>query len=167
MNHPDPDFLSRYLDGDLGLPVQLELERHFKCCPVCSGEIEQLRRVDVAVASLADRSVIMPVATDSRIRDSVERRRRLAPLFALSKMMPAAVGSSIAALLVLVSVNRGLMYPNGNFQPPQAAHAQANPALVKQATPLRNARRASALLGTGAGPARPSASRGVNRLKLN
>jgi hypothetical protein len=60
-------------------------------------------------------------------------------------MMPAAVGSTIAAVLVLVSVNIGILYQGqaaSGPPPPYQTHA-----VVKQSRKLTDARRAAAIQG--------------------
>jgi hypothetical protein len=76
---------------------------------------------------------------------SVERRRRTSPFVALSRMVPAAVGTSIAALLVLVSVNAGLLYQG---QSAAGSHnVSPTPSFVNQSRKLTDARRAAAIQG--------------------
>jgi hypothetical protein len=60
-------------------------------------------------------------------------------------MMPAAVGSSIAALLVLVSVNAGILYQGQAASGPPPSYQTH--AFVKQSRKLTDARRAAAIQG--------------------
>ena len=147
MTYCDLDALSRYLDGDMSLPVRREMESHLRGCVSCREELQQLQRVDMILLHFGGASVPVPSAAGQRMAGSVQRRRRLAPLIALSRMMPAAVGSSVAAVLVLLSVNMGILSHNrigeqGNLVvTPMLQH------FAKQSTPLIKARRMSAMLG--------------------
>jgi hypothetical protein len=75
---------------------------------------------------------------------SVERRRKISPLIALSRMVPAAVGTSIAAMLVLVSVNAGLLY---QASAPDRPTVYQTPSFANQSRKLTDARRAAAIQG--------------------
>jgi hypothetical protein len=72
--------------------------------------------------------VPFPAATQNRVNESVSRRKRWTPVFGLTRMMPAAVGTSVAALLVMVSVNAGILF-------------QSQPALTASSAPSRAAAR--------------------------
>jgi hypothetical protein len=63
-------------------------------------------------------------------------------------MIPAAFGTGIAALLVMVSVNAGII--NQGPQPPPTVNAPTVPSrvLIKQSARLISARRSSAVLGS-------------------
>ena len=156
MNKCDLDQLSLYLDGGLTSSSRLELERHLLGCAICRDELAGLRRVDQVVTTWGSRRTPIPAATEARLAGKIAARRRFGFLLGLSRMAPAAVGSSIAALLVLVSVNLSSLYgpatvaggPNG---PTEEARV-----FQKQSQPLVKARRTSALLGSHAAPEAPT-----------
>ncbi len=147
MTYCDLDALSRYLDGDMSLPIRREMESHLRGCASCGEELQQLQCADRILVHFGRASVPVPSTAGQRMVGAVQRRRRLAPLIALSRMMPAAVGSSVAAVLVLLSVNMGILSHNrigaqGNLaSPPGLQH------FAKQSAPLMKARRTSAMLG--------------------
>jgi hypothetical protein len=70
-------------------------------------------------------------------------------------MMPAALGTSMAALLVLVTVNLTPLYRGGVTQSPGTAHIVASKALKDRSAPLRFQRGKSALVGTYTAPTPP------------
>lgn len=109
MKHCNPDSLSHFLDGDLSWNERGAVVAHLRACPNCRDELDALRAVDRVVSAWSARSQAVSAQTERRIVAAVERRRRLSPLIALSRMTPAAVGSTIAAVLVVLSVNVGLM----------------------------------------------------------
>jgi anti-sigma factor RsiW len=146
MNRCDIDMLSLYLDGDMSLPARRRVELHLLECPECAGEVESLRQIDqMLVAWGASRTPVSPIE-DARIVSAVERKRRLKPFHAASKIMPAAVGSSIAAMLVLLSVNTGFLYGNQTNQQQPAGTTIAARVIEKQSAPLLRARRSSAIM---------------------
>jgi predicted anti-sigma-YlaC factor YlaD len=146
MQQCDLSALSELLDGELSLPAQRDLQRHLRSCVGCRTELEALRRVDAVIGSWSLRADRIPPSTEARIQHSIERRRGLARVLAFSRMMPAAVGSCIAAILVVMSANLGMLYqvkPNVTTQPSATSARQL---IQKQSVPLLNARRSSAIL---------------------
>ena len=148
LNPCDVDLLSRYLDGELMLPQRVALEQHLRICTPCAREMEELRRSDALVASLARAPRPIPVATEERIRRSAARPRRLRPLTSISRMMPAAVGSSVAALLVLLTVNAGMLYRSSSPTPETPTVHQSATAIAKRSAALIKTRRAAAVFGS-------------------
>ncbi len=126
MKRCNPHTLSRYLDGELSLPARTALEQHLLTCPTCSQELEALRRLDKVVESWGGRRQPISIESETRILQSVVRRRRSRRAASLAKMMPAAVGTSVAALVVLVSANVGWLYQSEPrlATPMPAAHVQ-------------------------------------------
>lgn len=141
-----PETLTRVLDGGLSPADTLALEAHVRRCESCRTELDSLRRVDALVGALGQRERPFPARAGARIERTVERRRKLGPLLALSRMMPAAVGTSAAALLILVSVNIGVLYQSQTI--PAAPGAASSPQVLQQSQKLSNNRRISAILGT-------------------
>jgi hypothetical protein len=90
----------------------------------------------------------VPPATNERVRRSVERKRRLGPLSNLGRMVPAAFGTGIAALLVMVSINAGLINQTTPTAPTQSVPTVPSRVLIKQSQKLISARRSSAVLGS-------------------
>lgn len=153
MTSCDQDILSLYLDGGLTLPQRVHLEGHLRVCECCAGELETLRRMDHLLTSWGDVRAAVPPNTNARVMRSVERKRRLGPLRGFGRMVPAAFGTGIAALLVLVSVNAGIITqstpPTPNVHPPTVPSR----VLIKQSARLISARRSPALLGNYTGQA--------------
>lgn len=159
MNHYDTFTLSRYLDGDLPLPARRGVEQHVERCLACRRELDVLCRVDQLVGSWASEQQLIPVRTELRILSSVDRRRRLRPLISLSRMLPAAVGSSIAALLVVMSANGGWLYQTGARQGPPTAAPSVARIVAAQVPPRVHYRRFTTLMAsaeTAVQPARPT-----------
>ena len=149
MNACDLDILSRYLDGDLSLPARRDMDRHLASCRDCAGELDALRRNDHMLWSWGLRRAQLPASVDQRIIRNVKKRRRLGPLVAVSRMMPAAVGTTVAALLVVVSVTLTGQYSQrtGNVALPSPNTEQR--AIMKQSKPLIHNRRTQAIVGAG------------------
>ncbi len=143
----DFDLLSLYLEHGLTLPRRVRLEEHLRTCSTCRRELRELRRVDQVLSSWGAVRSPVPAPVENRVARSVRRRRRLKPLFALSRVMPAAVGTTAAALLVLVSVNIGLLYSAPGPGAVNTASAAVSPAIAKQSAALIRARRTSAIFG--------------------
>jgi anti-sigma factor RsiW len=122
----DSAALSQYLDSELPPRERLGLEKHLRGCATCRQELAVLRRMDQVIVDWGARNVPVPSVTESRIQESVNRRRSLGPLVSVSRMMPAAVGSCAAALLLLVSANIGWLYQSGGSvaQSDTSAHVQ-------------------------------------------
>jgi anti-sigma factor RsiW len=118
MKHCDTPTLSRYLDGELSLSKQRAVEEHLDHCPECTRGLDELRTVDAVVMRWSKRREILPLQTEMRILEAVERRR-LKPVRAFSRLLPAALGSSIAALLIAVSANVGWLYGNAAHNSPR------------------------------------------------
>lgn len=144
----DIHVLSRFVDGELPPPRFREVAEHVRDCRDCQRELHRLRHMNHVLWSWGSRRETIPAATEMRVQRSVERRRRLRPLFALSRMTPAAVGSSIAALLILVSVNLTPMYQNA-WQRPTRPTSTA-PFIRHQSAQLRFNRGTSAVLANRA-----------------
>jgi anti-sigma factor RsiW len=117
--------LSRYLDGELHLPDRRNLEAHLSVCHRCTEELQVLRRLDRELRAWGEKRRPIPVKSEMRILESVERRRPVSPVRALARMLPAAVGTSIAALLVLASVSWGSLDPGSTHVTSQGATVPA------------------------------------------
>jgi anti-sigma factor RsiW len=144
--HCSVEALSQYIDGELTLPDTQRIRRHLAECSPCSQELEALQRGDRVVRAWALRSVRVPDSVERRISRDLHRRRAFVPLVALSKVMPAAVGTSAAALLVLVSVSLGVPYAN-RADNPGLSQQQVKKTVVKQSAQLIMNRRMQAVVG--------------------
>ncbi|MGH2447822.1 MAG: hypothetical protein ACRDFS_04380 [Chloroflexota bacterium] len=115
--------------------------------------------MDRIIASWSMPARPVPVEVEHRIAGSVARRTRLGPLLAAGRMMPAAVGSCAAALLLVVSVNSGLLHSraNNNGSLSQAERQK----IALQSRPLIESRRTSAILA-----GRPAPSPSPEELRL-
>lgn len=126
MGHYSWRSLCRYADGELTLRDSRGLVEHIRVCTRCQEELNIVRKVDRVLEGWGRRREQIPNSTESRIIESVSRPRRFPRVFALGNMMPAALGSSVAALLVVISVNFGWQYQNpSRFGSPTASRSQA------------------------------------------
>jgi anti-sigma factor RsiW len=148
MNSCDQDILSLYLDGALTLPQRVHLESHLRACEDCAHELADLRRIDQVLSSWGAVRVPVPPETSRRLMRSVERKRKLGPLAAFGRMVPAAFGTGIAALLILVSVNSGIINQSSGPAPAPKGPPVLSRGLIKQSERLISARRSSAVLGS-------------------
>jgi anti-sigma factor RsiW len=144
----DPTTLSRYVDGDLSPLERAHFNGHLKTCRICTLEVIRLRKMDDILRTWGAQRAPLPVAADSRITETVRRRRRantVRAFLSVSRMTPAAVGSTIAAVLVLLSVNMHGAYSARSAS--EIAWATQQSSIKRQAAPLLNARRSSAIQG--------------------
>ncbi len=141
----DVSVLSRYLDGDLTLPERRSVEVHVGTCAPCRSELDAMRHVDRIIAVWGSRREPLPDTTEARIRSSMAKRSKLSSILAFGRVLPAAVGSSVAALLVLTTINIGVLTSSSlaTRQDPGPSRSL----LEKRSAPLVNARRVSAILG--------------------
>jgi anti-sigma factor RsiW len=152
MTRCDESMLSRYLDSELSLAQRGELERHLAVCDRCLREVQTLRSMDRLLRRWGTRREPIPVPTERRLQRSIETKpSRLSSILALGRLMPAAFGTTAAALLVLVTVNLGSY--TGGTGAGRHDMAPSRNALERVSAPLVKARRVSAILG-----ARPSVS---------
>jgi anti-sigma factor RsiW len=162
MSACDNDALSRFVDGELSPERYRQVAYHLRECSRCRAQLVEMRKVTQILQRWGNVRVPVPVHTEQRVRGTVERRRRFAPLFALSRMTPAAVGSTIAALLVLVTVNLNGAYPGVHTQAQTSADRKT---LQQQSRPLLYARAKSAVIGDRTDTVTPAQER--HRLPLN
>lgn len=108
IEHCDTAALSLYLDDELPPRDRAALARHLTTCNQCAAELAELSRADEVLVRLTRDFAPIPLSTEARIGESVERRLSRFR-FSLSNMVPAALGSTVAAVLVLVSANVGLL----------------------------------------------------------
>jgi anti-sigma factor RsiW len=143
----DLSALSRYLDGELSFRRRQAVNEHLRECDRCSAHLDELRRMDNVLKTWGAKRAPLPASTDRRIACSVQGRPRrpYARFAAFSRMMPAAVGSSVAAILVLLTVNLHALEP---MRPSSdAAWAAQQSSIKRHAAPLLKARQSSAILG--------------------
>jgi predicted anti-sigma-YlaC factor YlaD len=152
--------LSLFLEGALPVDEHREVADHLRNCAGCRAEMASLHHVDSVIRAWAANRTPIPSCTESRIYRTVDRRRKLRPLLALSRMMPAALGTSVAALLVLVTANLAPLY-RGGAQSPTTAHIVASKALKTQSAPLRFQRGKSASVDTYTAPLTPIVDRHI------
>lgn len=137
--------LSQYLDGELPFPDAVSVRRHLAQCQRCQDEMKSLREVNQALAAWGAQQLPVPPRTDVRVRQSWERSHALSPVLSWAKMMPAAVGTSAAALLLLVTANIGSFLHTQQPTAPSVAAVENIRGLARQSRPLLLARRASAI----------------------
>jgi predicted anti-sigma-YlaC factor YlaD len=142
----DTDLLSQFVDGEVQGAQAREVSHHLKTCASCRREISDMHRVNHVLSSWGSVRRPVPAHTERRVRAAVERRRRLGPIFRLTRFTPPAVGSSIAALLLLLAINVGPMYQTASPAQPAATHVA--PVIKRQAAPLQLARRRAAVVTT-------------------
>jgi anti-sigma factor RsiW len=144
----DPAALSRYVDGELTPLERGQINGHLRGCATCAREVTRLREVDALLRAWGAQHAPLPLAADLRISQTVRRRRhasRLRTFLSVGRMSPAAVGSAIAAVLVLLSVNMRGAYSERSAS--EIAWATQQSSVKRQAAPLLNARRSSAIQG--------------------
>ncbi len=142
----DTDLLSRYADGELQGSSAREMAQHLKTCAACRYELSDMRHVNHVLYSWGSVRSPVPPETERRVRSAIERRKRLAPILRIARFSPPAVGSSIAALMLLLAINVGPMYQTASPAPPTAT--QVAPVIKRQAAPLQLARSRAALVTT-------------------
>src|SRR5436305_10694254 len=140
----DLDALSRYLDGDMSLPGRRALEAHMTVCPPCSLELDTMRRLDTMVVSYGMVQEPIPLQTEREVLRKVQRRRRVKPIVRVARMMPAAVGTTVAAVLVLLSANLGILYHSHPVGNASALATATHRVVERQSAPLWKARRTTA-----------------------
>lgn len=144
----DQDALSRYLDGELSLHERGQVNGHISTCETCAREVARLRAMDDMLRIWGAHRSPVPAAAERRIVETVRRRRGSSTarrFLSASRMTPAAVGSSIAAVLVLLSVNMHGAYSSRSAS--EIAWASQQSSIKRQAAPLLKARRSSAIQG--------------------
>ena len=147
----DAERLSRFLDGDLGTDEYREIASHLRTCSRCREELAALRHVDEVVWTWGAHREPIPLKTEARLLRSLQRRRRPHRLLSVSRMMPAALGTSVAALLVLVSTNLSPFYRENSRPVPESARVIASQSLKEQSAPLVYARGKSAVSSSETG----------------
>jgi predicted anti-sigma-YlaC factor YlaD len=147
MKFCNSNLLSLYLDEELPLSQRVEVERHLTRCTLCRDELESMQRVDSLVQRWSKSRVPLPPETNARILKTVNSHRRLGWVLTFSRVMPAAVGSSIAALLVVASASQGWLYRNAAPQASPRPSAAVATIIKKQSAPLYEARATSAMFG--------------------
>jgi anti-sigma factor RsiW len=87
-----------FVDSELGLVLNLEMERHMRECPGCSGTYERLRAMHTAVS---DNSLYFqpPAGLENRLRARLRKASR--PEERVWTISPSWRGIGIAAALVL------------------------------------------------------------------
>jgi anti-sigma factor RsiW len=164
----DSNSLSRYLDGELSAAERGTINNHLQRCRTCSSELAHLREMDRVLRVWGAQRAPLPTSADLRITETVRRRRaahRVKSFFRVGRMTPAAVGSSIAAVLVLLSVNLHGVYPTRSTN--ETAWATQQSSIKRQAAPLFKARRSSAILGGQAKASTETPGRRLSASTLN
>jgi anti-sigma factor RsiW len=141
--------LSRYVDGELVGEQRLEVDRHLRSCANCRNVLMQLRDMNALLLRWGSRRMPMSLEAEARIQASVVRRERRWSVLSISRMMPAAMGTCVAAVLVLLSANLGMIdRPTQEIQTP-AAHPTVRQLIKKETDALRKERVTEAMLGAG------------------
>lgn len=164
----DPIQLSRYVDGELSPPERGAVNVHLRSCTVCARHVAELREMNDVLRAWGAHRTALPLSAELRIRDTVLQRRashRFRSLLSFGRMTPAAVGSSIAAVLVLLSVNMHGAYPTRSAS--EVAWATQQSSIKRQAAPLLKARRSSAIQGGQVKVATGTLGRHSNSTVLN
>lgn len=141
----DFDVLSLYIDGELGTSRRQILELHLNECDSCRTRLSELRANDRLLVQWGAVREPMPVATHSRIMRDIQPHSMVAQLLKWSRMMPAAVGTTAAAFLVLLSVNMGPLLGLGVNQSATSSTRMAH-LIATQSAPLLKERRTTAIL---------------------
>lgn len=140
----DTDALSLYVDGELSLPRSRALEQHLRTCSSCRVELDHLRQINRVLFTWGAMREPVPLRTEQRINNSLRQRSPWSRLVWLGHVMPAALGTTVAALLVLLTASRGWLpaRPATNHSDGRAM-AQL---IARQTRPLVNERRVTAIL---------------------
>jgi anti-sigma factor RsiW len=142
----DRDLLSLFVDGELSADQLRRLSLHLKECVACRVELAEIRRINDTLYSWGSVRRPIPAETERRVRASVAKRKRLARVQKIARFSPPAVGSSIAALLLLVTVNLGPLYQSAS--PARPAPTQVSHLIKRQSAPLQLARGRAAVVTT-------------------
>lgn len=142
----DTELLSRFVDGEVQDGRAREVTQHLKTCASCRRELSELHRLNHVLYSWGSVRRPVPPSTERRIRSAIDRRRRFGAILRLTRFSPPAVGSSIAALLLLLAINVGPMYQSA--APAQPTATRVAPVIKRQAEPLQLARRRAAVVST-------------------
>lgn len=142
----DTQTLSRFVDGEVTETAARDVVHHLKVCTSCRRQVADMRRVNHTLYAWGGVRRPIPADTERRVLLSVGRRRRLAPILRLARFSPPAVGSSVAALLLLLAINLGPAYQAAAPAPQTAT--QVAPVIKRQAAPLQLARRRAAVVTT-------------------
>ena len=114
--HPElRDLLGPYVMGALGPDEEREVEDHLEACPVCRGEVHDLRLAHERLRDFASMEETPPRELKGRVLTGMPRRQtRRVPL--------VAAAATLLALAVL-----GVLYSTGFFAPDEvaAAHLEA------------------------------------------
>lgn len=92
--------LHGYVDGELGLERDLEIERHLEGCPACSSAVTRLQslRQTLADAPLYHRA---PAALRERIQSSLRRESRPRAVFPRLPWWPLGLAASLAFIALV------------------------------------------------------------------
>ena len=116
MNHQETqDLIHGYLDGELDLVRNLEIERHLAGCSECTQIYEDYRALQTAVRS-SKLYYKAPATLQQRIKTSVRRAERSPlglSLFGLSTGLTGRMALSIAAILAVVLVFAWSIFRSG------------------------------------------------------
>ena len=96
------ELIHAYVDGELDLVRNLEMERHFHDCPACSAAYEKLRVMRSAIASNAP-YFRPPDSFEARLRARLHEARETPA--ALRRMMPAWQWAAIAAAVLVAAAS--------------------------------------------------------------
>jgi anti-sigma factor RsiW len=116
------NIIHAFLDGELDLVRQIEIEHHLAECPTCARDYRGLRSLRETLDS-EDRYFRAPTCFVEHYRASVR------PLPQSSRVRPAplpwlVLGATLAAGVALVAGGLGLLLPVGLEPPPDAALVQ-------------------------------------------
>lgn len=151
------DTLSLYLDGELGVRARQALEQHLAACGDCRSLLDELRRNDRVLIQWGAAREPLPLTTEARVTSSLRPRTLRSRVLSASRMMPAAVGTTAAALLVVATTSLSPLLGTRPISSAAPSRAMAH-LIAKQSAPLLDARRTSALLpgrNTTLSPAQP------------
>jgi anti-sigma factor RsiW len=144
--------LALFFDGALSPERHREVAEHLRGCVACREVLARLHQNDRTIAAWGSIRTPIPIATEARVHRSVEKRSRARPLLALGRMMPAALGTSVAAMLVLVTANLAPLYHGGVQSTRPSPQPLAAKMLRVQSAPLRFERGKSAVVNTNTVP---------------
>src|SRR5436305_1214186 len=115
MDHCDHQLLGAYLDGEVAVPMRLQIEAHLGQCEQCTNELEKIRSLSKLVGSYN----VSPLTVDEleRIHNAVDDENRI------RLYRPAGLMGLIAASILVISGTWLAALP----APAPAAQAKAKP----------------------------------------
>ncbi len=151
-SHPEPLYLSEYLDGEIGGAQKSELEAHLNGCAACANLLDSLRQVKTALSSAPIKAVPRSLRLETeRWLEALQAQPKtaLSPLAEavflaaeafrnrLRLIVPAATlaAGALAIGLWLRPLSKKMAVRRISYEPLLAAHLDSLPAFPVENTP--------------------------------